>query len=209
MHTIQYPTSLFSTPYYPQSNGQAEASNKTILKILKKTVNEAGRDWHLQLNPALWAYRTSIRTPTGATPYALVFGSEAILPIEVEIPSLRVSMQDLISGDEYRTSRLAELELLDERRLAALNHLHVYQNRLQRNYNKKIKERRFQVGDLVLKENQRNQADREKKGKFEPNWLGPFIMTAAYESGSYTLATPDGIPLDEPLNSIHLKKFYA
>ncbi|GLJ43441.1 hypothetical protein SUGI_0902990 [Cryptomeria japonica] len=78
----------FSTPYYPQGNGQGEASNKTILKILKKTVDDAGRNWHIQLKLALWAYRTSVRTPTGATPYSLVYGAEAILPIEVKLPCL-------------------------------------------------------------------------------------------------------------------------
>lgn len=65
----------FSTPYYPQGNGQAEASNKTILKILKKTVNEVRNDWRIQLNLALWAYRTSVCTPTRETPYCLVYGS--------------------------------------------------------------------------------------------------------------------------------------
>lgn len=76
-------------------------SNKTISKILKKAVNDVGRDWHLQLNPALWAYYTSICTPTGATPYSLAFGSKSILPIEVELPSPRVSMQGLIDDEEY------------------------------------------------------------------------------------------------------------
>jgi transposase InsO family protein len=159
----------FSTPYYPQRNGQAEATNKTILKILKKTVNKVGCDWNLQLNPALWAYRTSIRTPTGATPFSLVYGSEAILPIEVELPSLRISLQNLIIDEEYRISRLNELELLDECRLEALNHLQVYQNHIKRSYNKKIKVQTFQVGDLVLKENQKNMPNPDSKGKFEPN----------------------------------------
>lgn len=78
----------FSTPYYPQGNGQTEASNKMILKILKKTIDDVGRNWYIQLNPALWAYHASVRTPTGATPYSLVYDTEAILPIEVELPSL-------------------------------------------------------------------------------------------------------------------------
>eukprot|EP01018_Ginkgo_biloba_P006973 Gb_21718 [translate_table: standard] len=82
----------WSTPYYPQGNGQAEASNKTLIKIIKKIVNDKGQNWHLQLDPALWAYRTSICTPTGATPYSLVFGTEAILPVEIELPSLRISL---------------------------------------------------------------------------------------------------------------------
>ncbi|GLJ30929.1 hypothetical protein SUGI_0616100 [Cryptomeria japonica] len=129
----------FSSPYYPQGNGQAEASNKTIIKILKKVVNNASQDWHVQLNPALWAYHTSVRTPTGATPYSLVYGAEAILPLEVEIPSLRVSLQHLIDDATHRVSRLHQLEMLDEKRQTALTHLQAYQNHLRRSYNKKVK----------------------------------------------------------------------
>eukprot|EP00268_Persea_americana_P002470 TRINITY_DN10747_c0_g1_i6.p2 TRINITY_DN10747_c0_g1~~TRINITY_DN10747_c0_g1_i6.p2 ORF type:complete len:120 (-),score=13.51 TRINITY_DN10747_c0_g1_i6:497-856(-) len=73
-----------STPYYPQENRQAEAANKTLLKIIKKTVETTkGSDWPDRLVKALWAYRTSIRTPTGETPYALTYGMEAVLPFEL------------------------------------------------------------------------------------------------------------------------------
>lgn len=65
----------FSTPYYPQGNCQVEASNKNILRILKKIVIDDGRDWHIHLNLVLWAYQTSIRTPTCTTPYSLVYGA--------------------------------------------------------------------------------------------------------------------------------------
>lgn len=105
----------FATPYYPQSNGQAEETNKTILKILKKVVNDSGRDWHIQLNPALWACQTSIRTATGTTPFSLVYGAEDILLIEVELPFLRVSLKNIISEENYRVARLQELEFLDEK----------------------------------------------------------------------------------------------
>lgn len=148
-------------------------------------MNDAGKDWHIQLNPALWAYCTSIRTPIGATPFSLVYGSEAILPIKVEIPSLRVSLKGLIPDEEQRVSRLQELELIKECRHNAFDHLKVYQQRMYQSYNHKVKPRIFQVGELVLKENPRNQADREKKGKFESNWLGPFVVTAVFGSGAY------------------------
>ncbi|KAH9294692.1 hypothetical protein KI387_038280, partial [Taxus chinensis] len=120
---------------------------------------------------------TSIHTPTGATPYSLVFGTEAIIPLEIELPSLRISLWDYLDKDEdYRVARLAELELLDEKHMWALNHLKVYQNRVSRGYNKWIIPHQFEVGDLVLKENQFNTTkDQEKKGKFEPNWLGPYV----------------------------------
>ena len=66
-----------------------EAANKNIEVILKKTA-ESVRDWHEQLPLALWGYRTSIRTSTGVTPFSLVYGMEAVLPIELEVPSLRL-----------------------------------------------------------------------------------------------------------------------
>ena len=116
-------TQHWSSIYYPQGNGQEEASNKAILKILHRTVSKSGRDWHLQINPALWAYRTSIRTPTGATPFALVYGEDVVLPIEVKIPTLRISIKGLITDDDYRISRIQELVLLNEFRQVACDHL--------------------------------------------------------------------------------------
>ncbi|KAH9326536.1 hypothetical protein KI387_006714, partial [Taxus chinensis] len=67
------------------------------------------------IHPALWAYCTSIHTPTGVNPYSLVYGTEAIIPLEVELPSLRISLRDYLDKDEdYRVARLTALELLDE-----------------------------------------------------------------------------------------------
>lgn len=96
----------FSTPYYPQSNGQAESSNKIIEQILRKTVNKHGKDWSTQLIYALWAYRKSVRIATGTTPYNLVYGADAIMPLELEIPSLRVSLKGIVDDDSYREQRL-------------------------------------------------------------------------------------------------------
>ena len=62
---------------------------------------------------------------------------------------------------------------------------------------------------MVLKENVKVQVDREKKGKFEPTWLGPYVVTASFGSGAYQLSTPKGELFNDPTNIIHLKKFYA
>lgn len=97
------------------------------MKILKKIVNNVGRNWHVQLNPTLWAYHTSIHTLIGATPYALVYGLDSILPIELELPSLRVSLKGIILEEDYRVSRLQELELLDEHHHHEIDHLKSYQ----------------------------------------------------------------------------------
>jgi ABC-type nickel/cobalt efflux system permease component RcnA len=77
-------------------NGAVEAANKNIKKIIQKMV-VTYRDWHEMLPFALHAYRTTVRTSTGTTPYSLVYGMEAMMALEVEIPSLRVLMDSELS----------------------------------------------------------------------------------------------------------------
>ena len=70
-------------------NGAVEATNKNVKKIIAKAI-ETYKDWHEKLSFALHAYRIGVRTSTEATLYSLVYGMEVVLPIEVEISSLRV-----------------------------------------------------------------------------------------------------------------------
>ncbi|XP_040369443.1 uncharacterized protein LOC121051299 [Rosa chinensis] len=114
---------IHSTPYYAQSNGQAEASNKTIITLLKKMLVENPRQWHDTLYETLWAYRTSKRNPTATTPYALMFGHDAILPLEINVHSLRVQEQHHLIGEDYVQAMWQEHEDLSEQRLAALDNL--------------------------------------------------------------------------------------
>ncbi|KAL6178164.1 hypothetical protein ACLB2K_049683 [Fragaria x ananassa] len=81
---------LHSTPYYTQSNGKAETSNKVILDILRKMLELNPRVWHEELYHTLWAYRTSKCGQTDTTPYALMYGHDAVLPLKINIASLRV-----------------------------------------------------------------------------------------------------------------------
>lgn len=102
-------STLYTTPHQsiiPKETTRLKKLTKLSSSILKKFVNDTGRDWHLQLNPALWAYQTSVRTPTGMKPLSLVYGCEAILPLEVEIPSLRVTLRDVLSSEDYRVAHL-------------------------------------------------------------------------------------------------------
>ncbi|KAL0310139.1 UNVERIFIED_CONTAM: hypothetical protein Sangu_2457300 [Sesamum angustifolium] len=101
--------------YYVAANGLAEAFNKTLCNLLKKVVAKSKRDWHERIGEALWAYRTTIRTPTQATPYALVYGVEVVLPLEQQIPSLRIDIKERLTEEENAQIRLEELKALDER----------------------------------------------------------------------------------------------
>ena len=86
----------YSTPRYPQSNGQAEATNKTLINALKKMLEQAKGKWVEELLGVLWAYRTTPGRPTGNTPFALAYGMDAIIPTEIGLPTIRTEagMQD-------------------------------------------------------------------------------------------------------------------
>ena len=142
----QYKSSMYNVP----ANGLAEAFNKTLCNLLKKVVKHSKRDWHEKIGEALWAYRTIYRNPTQPTPYSLVYGVEAVLPLERQIPSLRIAIQEGLTNEENARLRLEKLEALDEKRLKAQQRLECYQARLSRAFNKRVRPRSFQVGDLVL-----------------------------------------------------------
>ncbi|KAI5340761.1 hypothetical protein L3X38_020035 [Prunus dulcis] len=104
---------LQSTPYYAQANGQAESSNKVIINIIRKMLEKNPKQWHEKLSETLWAYRTSKREATGMTPYALTYGHDAILPMEIAVRSLRIAHQHGLTGEDYSQAMLIELEELD------------------------------------------------------------------------------------------------
>ncbi|XP_049364753.1 uncharacterized protein LOC125829589 [Solanum verrucosum] len=115
-----------STIYRPQMNEVVEAPNKNIKRILRKIVDNH-RHWHEKLSFALLGYRTTIRTSTGATPYFLVYGNEAVIPAEVEIPSLRIIQEAELSDAKWIQVRAENLTLIDGRRISAISHGQLYQ----------------------------------------------------------------------------------
>ncbi|XP_019238847.1 PREDICTED: endogenous retrovirus group K member 19 Pol protein-like [Nicotiana attenuata] len=104
---------ILSTPYHPGGNGQAESSNKIILNILKKKLEDAKGLWSELLPEVLWAYRTMPKTSTCETPYSLVYGTDAVIPVEVGEPSLRYSNE---SGPNNNENRIQDLDEVEERR---------------------------------------------------------------------------------------------
>ena len=194
-----------SSAYRPQTNGAVEAANKNIKRILRKMV-ETSRDWSEKLPFALWAYRTSFRTSTGATFYSLVYGMETVLPVKIEMGSLRVTLEQKISETEWAQSHFDQLSLLDERRLRAADHVQAYQRKMARAFKKRVKPRPLQRGDLVLRILIGLAGD--PRGKFRPTWSGPYIIRVLTPEGVTWLTDLDGNQFLEPTRVDQLKKYY-
>jgi len=111
---------LNSSRYYAQANGQAEASNKGVIKLIKRKNDEHPRKWHTVLNEALWAYRMACHGAPKVSPYQLVYGHEAVLSWELKIDSRCVTFQDQLTADEYSTLMKDGLEDLAGQWLKAL-----------------------------------------------------------------------------------------
>jgi hypothetical protein len=79
---------LSFSPYYAQANGQAESSNKTLIKLIKKKIKENFKRWHEVLSEVLWAHHISKHSTTKVTPFELVYGQEVILLVEVNLDAL-------------------------------------------------------------------------------------------------------------------------
>ena len=129
-----------STPYRPKMNEVVKAANKNVKKIVAK-MKDTYKYWHEKLPFALHAYQTSVITYTRATPFSLVYGMEVVLPIEIEIPSLRVLMETKLEKAECVQARYEQLNLIKEKRLKALCHTQLYQKRMMRAHDKKIRPR--------------------------------------------------------------------
>ena len=125
----------FSSVARPQGNGQVEAVNKTLKSSMKKRLEEAKGRWPEELPNVLWSYRTTARTSTGHTPFALAYGCEAMLPIEVEVPTRR---HETYNQEENHALLEESLDLIEETRRNSQLINASYQQKMTQYFNKKV-----------------------------------------------------------------------
>ncbi|CAM8917199.1 unnamed protein product [Rhodiola kirilowii] len=178
-----------STAYHPQTNGQAEISNREIKGILEKMVSPGRKDWSQRLDEALWAYRTAYKTPIGTSPFRLVYGKTCHLPVELKHKAywaLKKCNPDLQAAGLDRRLQLCELE---ELRLEAYESQTDYKARTKLYHDKFILRRTFKVGQHVLLFSSRL---RLMPGKLRSRWTGPYTITHVFNHGALELESPTG-----------------
>ncbi|GJY01263.1 reverse transcriptase domain-containing protein [Tanacetum coccineum] len=141
----------FSTSYHPQTSGQVENTNRALKRILEKTVKDNPAIWSRKLDDALWAFRTAYKTPTGTTPYKLIYGKNCHLPFEIEHRAywaLKNCNPDLIVAGE---KRMFQLHKLDELRHQAYENSRLYKARTKVWHDRKLRMRKeFKHKNKVL-----------------------------------------------------------
>ncbi|KAM1545004.1 hypothetical protein ACFX10_045393 [Malus domestica] len=172
----------FASPAHPQSKGQVEAINKIIKRTLKTSLDKA----------------------KGETPFSLAFGTNAVVPVELEQATFRVQNYGQSENDKQLT---LNLDLVEEHRNQAHLRNVAYKQRISNYYDSRVKPRSFKVGDWVLKK--RLLCDRvSSEGTLSLNWDGPLKVVGISHLSSYKFRSFDGKTLSYPWNADHLKYYY-
>jgi ribonuclease HI/transposase InsO family protein len=191
---------------HPMTNGQVERDNGMIQQGLKPRIyndlNKFGKRWMKELPSVVWSLRTTPSRATGFSPFFLVYGTEAILPTDLEFGSPRTKAYDDRSN---QTSREDSLDQLEEARDVALLHSARYQQSLRHYHARGVQPRGFQEGDLVLRLRQ----DARGRHKLTPPWEGSFIIAKILKPGTYKLANDRGEVYNNAWNIQQLCRFYA
>ena len=194
----------YSSPAHPQSNGQAEVTIRTLKAALKTKLEDLKGKWVEYRPEVLWAYRTTHKSSTQETPFALAFGTEVVAPVEIGLKSPRI---ELASVEHNEEALRLNLDLLDEKRDQVLKRTEDYQRKTARYYDPKVKLGSYKPGDLVLKKLLPARKN-PTHGKLGPNWEGPYIVSCVVRLGNYELQTEEGKVLPHSWNAEHLKRFY-
>jgi hypothetical protein len=163
---------------------------------------------HEVLSEALWAHHILKYSATKVTPFELVYGQEAILPVEVNLDALGIAQHNEVSVVDYHNLMLNRLDEVSDKRVKDLGEIERDKLRVPKAYNKRVKEKLFQVGDLVWKTILPIGSRSNKFGKWYPNWDGPYKTEEVILGNFYRVQSVQGTSLPRALNGEYLKKYY-
>jgi hypothetical protein len=188
-----------SSPYHPQTNGLVERFNRTLCEGLAK-VTERENEWDRYIESVLFAYRTNKHNTTKRTPFFMVYGREAILPIDDNNQDEEISEKDSLLKRTY------DIINLKEKRNEVLDIIEGTQEKQKKRHDEKIEEDKFEIGDKVLLKD--TAKEKQWSGKLSQKWKGPYYIHQVIGKGAYKLRDMNGRVLKAARNIKHLKKYY-
>jgi len=190
---------VFASVEHPQKNGQVES---TLLRGLKRRLEKAKGTWEEEVPRIVWAYHTTPQSTTVETPFSLVYGSDAMIPVEIQESSPQ--FQSFVA-EESNEERRVNLDLLDEVREEAWMNAEAVKRRVEHKHSSKLKLGQFKVVDLVMRKAHPYQLE----NKLSPKCTGPFRVTEVLGNGACRLETLEGGPIPRTLNAVNLKVYFS
>ncbi|GJY99353.1 reverse transcriptase domain-containing protein [Tanacetum coccineum] len=170
---------------------------------IKARLGREKAGWVDELPNVLWAHRTSLKQSNGETPFSLTYRSEAVIPAEIGRPTHQTMMiREGENEDELRQN----MDLIQERREAAVIREAKYKTKMEQYYNQKVRPTSFKPNEYVFRRNEASTV--EDQGKLGPKWEGPYRVTKAYKNDSYNLQTMEGKEVPRTWYVINLRKCY-
>jgi len=169
---------------------------------LKRRLEKAKGNWAEEVPRIVWDYHITPQSTTRETPFSLVYGSDAMIPIEIQENS--PCFQNFVA-EESNEERKVNLDLLDEVREEARTKAEALKRRVEYKYNSKLRPRQFRVADLVMRKAHPYQLE----NKLSPKWTGPFRVTKALGNGAYRLETLEGGAIPRTWNATNLKFYFS
>jgi hypothetical protein len=198
---------VHSTSYYPQGNGLAESSNKSLVRIIRKLLEENQKSWDSKLKFSLWADRVTNKKSIGTSPFKLVYGTDVIFPIQLVLPVAKFFQEEQTESNDM-VRRMLDLVELQQVREQLVDKSEAHQKRIKDTFDRKEKVDNFQVGDWVLKWDALRQ-DKGKHGKFDSLWTGPFMITQVQHNNTFILQSLEGEEMfGGPVNGHFLKLYF-
>ena len=167
-------------------------------------MTDSKRDWDNKLTAALWIYQTTYKVTTQMTPFAFMYGLEAVLPIEFEIQSLQLAINERLDTLESLKARLTGLEALNENCQLASQHVEVTQRRRKVAFHKSNKVRTLKPGMWVMVQDAQRL---EFPAKFDALWTGPYVIKEVFSNNSVQLKTLDGLDFPTRTNGSWCKEY--
>ncbi|GJX35506.1 reverse transcriptase domain-containing protein [Tanacetum coccineum] len=193
----------FASVKHPQTNRQMEKENRNLGEGIKAMLGGENKNWVEEVPHVLWVHRTTIKISNGHTSFSLTYGTEAVIPVEIGMPSLRCAKIDQAVNDE---ALLLNLDVLEEEREKAAIQEARSKVKMERYYNAKVSSTIFRRGDFVYRNNEASHAMESRK--LGPKWEGPYEVVEALGRGAYMLRNSSGDTLPRTWNVKDLKRCY-
>ncbi|GJY83183.1 reverse transcriptase domain-containing protein [Tanacetum coccineum] len=194
----------FAYVKHPQTNGLVERENRSLGEGIKARLDGRSKEWIEELSHVLWSHRTMIKSSNKETPFSLTYGTEAVIPAEIGMPTLRTMEVDPTKKDEALE---VNLDLIEEKREQAAIQKAKSKTKMEKYYNSRVHDTSFRPGDMVYRSNDASHA--RDGGKLGPKWEGPYEVTESLGKGAYKLKDCKGNELPRTWNICNLKKCYV